>query len=419
MSSPPVRDFVPLAPGEWIHNPGYLKLDLMLKGVRIGAAALAASEALGDLVSDFGSMGDLDIVLPEGTRVSVPFAKDFAHRSPYLLTKEDGRFQIRHGDERVQVEWDPPSEFYRASTSSGVPLSRIGVIHGQYLALAPNRACSFIGQRTECKFCSAVLTQKEDPRERSVDDVLETIEFALRAQGNLSMVYLAMGYTDAEDHGIATLEPYIRAIKRHFDLLVSVDVLPPETDDWIDRTYAMGVDALSYNLEVWDPTRFEEYCPGLHENVGRDRFLQALTYAVGIFPAGAVACHLIVGLDRPLSTVDGIDWLTQNGIVPVLPLFRPFKGIDLRDQLEEIPATEEVAAVYGYLYQALKDRRIPMTWVRDLSVVTTPLEGRHFVGEEAKLQVFLQSFFNSKLGRRTAVGLAEMRRALRVREVDG
>ena len=294
-------------------------------------------------------------------------------------------------------------------------MSSIAVVHGRYLALAPNRACSFIGQRTECKFCSAVLTSKEDPRKRSVDDILETVELAL-GHGPIRMVYLAMGYTDSEDHGIAELEPYIRAIKRNFDVLVGVDCLPPETDEWIDRTYAMGVDALSYNVEVWDPDRFEEICPGLHEALGQDRFLQALSYAAEIFPKGAVACHLIVGLDDPASTCDGIDWLTQRSIVPILPLFRPFKGLDMRDSDRPIPTVDEVAPIYGYLYQSLKQQNVPMGWVRDISVVTTPVEGRFFVGEEVRLKGFLRGLLNTGLGRRAAAGLSDLRRSLRVRE---
>ena len=36
MSAPPLQDFVPLAPERWIHNPGYLKLDLSEAEARAG-----------------------------------------------------------------------------------------------------------------------------------------------------------------------------------------------------------------------------------------------------------------------------------------------------------------------------------------------------------------------------------------------
>lgn len=416
MSSPTPTGFVPLSPKDYLDNPGYLKLDLMLQGLQVGASAMAASSDLTHVLSDFGSGGDLDLLLPEDTWVSAPWTQTFAHVSPYFLVREEGEFFIRRDDDRVPVKWYPPGEILRSHTTGGVRMSSFAVVHGSYLALAPNRACSFLGQRTECKFCSAVLTHQADPRKRTIDDVLETVEMALRG-GPIRMVYLAMGYTDTPDHGIAELEPFVRAIKRNFDVLVGVDCLPPETDEWIDRTYAMGVDALSYNIEVWDPIRFQEVCPGLHENLGRDRFLSALSYAAGVFPRGAVGCHLIVGLDDPSATCEGIDWLTERSIVPILPLFRPFKGIDLREKGRPLPTVDDIAPVYGYLYQSLKDRNVPMGWVRDISVVTTPVEGRFFVGEEVRLKGFLSGLINSGLGRRAAVSLSDLRRSLRVREV--
>jgi hypothetical protein len=124
-----------------------------------------------------------------------------------------------------------------------------------------------------------------------------------------------------------------------------------------------------------------------------------------------------VGLDDPSATCEGIDWLTERSIVPILPLFRPFKGIDLREKGRPLPTVDDIAPVYGYLYQSLKDRNVPMGWVRDISVVTTPVEGRFFVGEEVRLKGFLSGLINSGLGRRAAVSLSDLRRSLRVREV--
>jgi len=57
-----------------------------------------------------------------------------------------------------------------------------------------------------------------------------------------------------------------------------------------------------------------------------------------------------------------------------------------------------------------------MGWVRDISVVTTPVEGRFFVGEEVRLKGFLRGLLNTGLGRRAAAGLSDLRRSLRVRE---
>jgi hypothetical protein len=102
-------------------------------------------------------------------------------------------------------------------------------------------------------------------------------------------------------------------------------------------------------------------------------------------------------------------------VVPVLPLYRPFKGIDLRSG--EVPPVEDLAAIYGHLYETLKHRKLPGKWVRNVSVGTTPLEARFFVGEEARLQVMLRGFFGTRFGSRLGARLSDLRRSLRVKEV--
>jgi len=146
--------------------------------------------------------------------------------------------------------------------------------------------------------------------------------------------------------------------------------------------------------------------------------LDALSYATTVFNEGAVVSHLIVGLEPLEDTLAGIDDLVDRRVVPVLPVFRPFKGIDMRHEhgLELPPiTTEDLSGVYAYLYTRLLERRIPMGWVRDMSVVTTPMEGRFFVGQEAALVGFFKRVFADP-HRKPSPRWVDIRRALRVRE---
>ena len=149
--------------------------------------------------------------------------------------------------------------------------------------------------------------------------------------------------------------------------------------------------------------------------MGRERYLEALRYAATIFPNGTVASHLIVGLEPFGSTIKGVDYLTRIGVIPILPVYRPRTGARLSQY--RMPSTEEVAPVYGHLYTAVTANKINTSWVRDISVVTTPLEGRFFVGDEARFKTFIQNFYKSRLGLKAAWGLATLRRKLRVKRV--
>ncbi len=411
-------------PAQILSNPGLLKLELMMRGLRLPPDVRAALEQDGFGATGhalFGSAEDLDLVLPQETWVSAPIQRDVTHASPYEL--------VRHGDgyaltvagptaPRTPVRVSHHPHFYGHRTSTGLPFGRVGTVHGPYLALSPTNRCAFLTDADRCRFCSV---GQDAPTHGGlpVDDVLEAIRVA-RDGNPIDMVYLSVGHLGTRDGGVAFLEPYVAAIKKHFDVLVAVDALPPETDDWIDRTYAMGVDAVSYNLEIFDPERFDRICPGPARAIGRQRFLDALAYATTVFPAGGVACHLIVGLEPLASTHEGIETLTSLGVLPVLPIYRPFKGRDMRkdSDIERFqPSLEELAGLYGHLYQAVRRRRLSCNLVRDIAIVTTPLDARFFSEDNGFWSSLRHRVMGTRLARRTSARLSDLRRALRVREV--
>ncbi|MBI5875192.1 MAG: radical SAM protein [Deltaproteobacteria bacterium] len=396
----------------YLHNPGYLKIELMLKGVRVDGKVL--KKAGFDKCRDVANIAcGLDIILPHNTWVTAPYAQDFVNDSPYELIEKDGGFFITDGNKSVKVSIAPIPEFYRLKTTSGVQLSKIGLVHGGYVAITPATQCDFFNKDIECRYCAGNLDiNKGKGTVYTVEDVLETVEAAYK-EGKAEVVYLSIGFSETADGGVEFLKPYIRAIKKHFNTLVAVEALPPKENKWIDETYAIGADSVLYNLEIFDPKLFEEICPGRAALIGRKRYLDALKYAATVFPSGTVASHLIVGLEPIESTVEGIDFLAGMGVVPILPVYRPSPRAKLPHY--KTPSTEVVAPVYGYLYRAVTANKINISWVRDISVVTTPLEGRFFIDDNARVKTFVQNFYKSRLGLKAAWSLATLRRKLRVK----
>ncbi len=411
---------------EIIENPGLLKLELMVHGVQLGPALHLRSLSEEAFKNYFGNTRDIELRLPDGTQVTAP-----VRHSPYLLKEADGGFVLeidaeslpeeRRGGEipsPVPIEFQEPGDFYTRRSSRGVPLSSLGTIRGSFLALLPTIICGSLNQDHECEFCS--LPAEDRPGKIEVEDVLEAVEVA-RATAHIDVVYLSTGYIDRPDSGVLELEPFIRAIKHQFDVLVAVDLMPPSENAWIDRTYAMGVDAVSYNLEIFDPIVFEKAASGPARTLGRERFLDALEYAVGVFPSGAVISHLMVGMEELSSTAEGVETLTKAGVIPVLPLFRSFKGLDVRlhptltKEGRERLRPESLVGLYGLLYRKVRQYKLPLNWARYVSVASTPLEGRFFTGEGAGLLLFLDKLARTGLGRVTRSRLADLRRLLRVR----
>ncbi|HBG45556.1 MAG TPA: hypothetical protein DDW94_01040 [Deltaproteobacteria bacterium] len=390
--------------GRYLDNPASLKIDLMLRGIRMDDPVVKAWAC--------GCSG-IDILLPQNTLVNIPCREEFTKGSPYTLKRRGETYTITDGNGEVAVELVPRPAFYGRKTSTGVPFSEIATVHGSYTVVTPSKRCDFFNRSIECKYCAGNFNVSGGAgRDYTVEEVIETVEAVLK-EGASKTIYLSIGFSPGDDGGIEFLRPYISAIKKTFNCLVAVEALPPRENRWIDETYAIGADSLLFNIEIFDKELFEIICPGRAALIGRKRYIEALGYAAKIFPNGTVASHLIVGLEPPGSTCMGIDFLTDIGVVPILPIYRPSSEKDL--SISPL-TTEIILPVYKHLYKAVKKKKVNLNWVRDLSMVTTPAEIRGLV-DESKGGI-IESFYKSKIGMRTAWGLSSLRRKLRVVDKD-
>lgn len=396
------------------YNPGYLKVGLAAKGVRLEDNVRAHADA--PRAAENESPRGVELLLPDGVCVSAPVGEGTGDDSPYRLSRQGDRVMLQTNGTSVEVRLVHEPRFYQRVTASGLPMRRVGQVYGSFIAINPGFACGYSLRGTPCRFCrtgSGVALSDGFPM--STQDVTEVVRAAF-AEGAADFVYFNLAYVGSEDAGIAFLEPYIRAVKRQFNTLVAVQGHPPKTDRWIDRTYAMGVDAISYPTEIHDPEILARYYAGRTRFIGRERYYDALRYAATVFPSGTVWSDLIVGLEPIESTMRGIDVLAAAGVLPVLSIVRPSHGaVPLTHRP---PSLDAVAPVYAHLFRAVRDARINMGWIRDLSFAITPLEARFFAGDDARMAVALQQFYRSKIGSVAARNLARLRRRLRVRTVS-
>ena len=385
----------------YLDNPASLKIDLMLRGIRMEDPVVKAWAC--------GSSG-VDMLLPQDTLVNIPCMEAFTGGSPYTVTRRGERYFITDGKGEVEVKLVERPVFYSRKTSTGVPFSDIATVHGSYTVITPSPRCDFFDRSVECRYCAGNFDIKgADNRVYTVEEVIETVEAVLKERSS-DIIYLSIGFSQGDDGGIEFLRPYIQAIKKSFSCLVAVEALPPKDNRWIDETYALGADSVLYNLEIFDKELFELICPGRASLVGRKRYLEALGYAAKVFPNGTVASHLIVGLEPPGSTCMGIDCFTDMGVVPILPIYRPSSSRALR--IEPL-TTEIILPVYKHLYRAVKKSGINLSWVRDISMVTTPAEIRGLV-DDGRGDSLMESFYKSRIGLKAAWGLSTIRRKLRV-----
>ena len=394
---------------ELLANPGHLKVELSLKGLRLDAALRA------QLVDEAAS-GGIDLLLPNDVWVQAPIDEHLTAHSPFTLAADAHGFRLgvptaAPTGRRSRCASSPRPSSVAAARRVARPMSDLAAVHGSFVAIDPAAGCGFGSRGLPCAFCRGT-GPAADAEPPSVADVVEVVRAAFD-EGAAEFVYFQARCSDADDGGLKTLQPYILAVKKHFDTLVAAQLQPPRDARVIDHTYAMGVDAISYNLEIYDPATLERHCAGRVRRIGRDRILEGLRRAAFRFSSGTVWTELVVGVEPLASTRVGIDALTGMGVVPVLSVVGPAAAVTPG---LTVPAADEIAPIYAHLYEAVKRRRTPMTWVRDLPIGITPLDARFFVDEAARVAV--PSFYRSRLGTYAARSLSRLRRRLRVRTVS-
>lgn len=361
-------------------NPGLLKLDLFCKGIKIDASCDLYNDARPILRTRGGLGSGLELISPEGLYINVPIEERFVEKTPYILYKEDGSYFIKKDSKPIcKVKLPPKPKFYDKRTSSEKLMSRIGVMQGTYLGIYPTRVCEFwrMTPRMNCKFCSVGLNVGyTEEYEKSVNDVLETVKEAQKEE-KITFVHFNTGYLFGEELDI--LESYIKAIKRETGLLIGVQC-PPNSDlSKYAHLKKMGVDHLSFCLEVYDAERFREICPGKYEYIGQKKYWEALEYSVKIFGKGKVAGEIIAGLEEPKNTIKAIEDFAKIGAVSTVCIFRPCLGTALENL--NPPRTEEMIPVFRRMYEVCLENKIPIGIAPNIkvSLVVLPEEGRYFL----------------------------------------
>lgn len=361
-------------------NPGWLKLELFCKGLRIDKSCNLEQDARPILRTRGGLGSGLEIILPGGLCVNAPLEEHFVRDSPYLLIKQDGRYYIEK-DGKVLCKTTLPHKpkFYDRRTSSGKLMSRIGVMQGTYLGIYPTKVCEFwqMTPRMNCKFCSVGLNVgNTEEYEKSVEEVLETVE-AARREERITFVHFNTGYLYEEELDI--LEPYIKAVKRKTGLLIGVQCPPNSNLSKYDHLKKIGVDHVSFCLEVYSAERFKEICPGKYKYIGQKKYWDAIEYCVKIFGKGKVAGEIIAGLEEPKDTIKAIEDFAKIGAVSTVCIFRPCLGTTLEGLYP--PQPKEIMSVFKRMYEVCLENKIPIGIAPNIkvSLVLLPEEGRCFL----------------------------------------
>lgn len=380
---------------------GFLKLKLITAG-------LFVEQKLAKTLAEHSLTGWLDLVLPGKVWVRAPFrvnAGNLEHDKDSIVLNHDvGGFSVSYSGKYVPVEIPGIPEFYEKTTSSGRKMSSVGTSYAGYLSIAPSSACAEWGHLLQCRYCAYGLDASLAADIPTVDDVVETVGEALKGN-HARQVHFYFGYYNTEDGGASFFAPYISAVKKKHDVLISVQATPPDNSKWIDYLYALGVDSIAFNLEVFDTDFLKKVSPQSASLINRSKYLDALKYAVKIFPAGAVTSELLLGMEPAESTKAGIDYLVAVGVLPTLSILQPGEGCASR--AVDLPDAAEMMPLFEYLSKSAGSGNFGRRWVDHFNILMN-VEPENFSSRRK---------YGHTLTKKLGPAFSKIRRAIRVKEV--
>lgn len=369
-----------------------LEIELFCRGIRIDPSCQVEGDARRISRTRAGLGSGLELILPSPRKkiwVNVPVAEPFAAHSPFRLEKAGSYFIEDSRDGRhypVEVPEEP--SWYSRRTSTGVEMSRIGVLQGNYLGVYVSNACLYWASSPSraCKFCTTGknVGVAEQARKK-VEDVVEVARAARDESGSI-FTHFNTGY-HFEDvdrlepiHGLRQTEPFVRAVRAQVGGFIGVQAHPVprhkfnEYDDLIEA----GTDHFSFCYEFEDPEFFETICPGKAQTIGQKGFFEAMEYVSRKLGAGRVSGEIIAGLEPIEATKRGIDRITAAGAFPTVCIFRPTVGSELENTPP--PKPEDMKEVFAYLYESCRRQKIPVGILPiEVSLVVQPEEAADLV----------------------------------------
>ena len=144
--------------------------------------------------------------------------------------------------------------------------------------------------------------------------------------------------------------------------------------------------------------------------MGAEKIYTALEYASGVFSPGTVWTDLVMSPGSQDQFKEGIDRLTDSGIIPLILLQRDSEiGSSTYSNLVELA---------DHMDQAIQRNGLPLKWLYPACRFLSPLDTQFFTEDPLKARLAVTPVYRSGFGKRTSAGFAAFRRKLRIRNVN-
>lgn len=331
-----------------------LKLDILSDGIVVSSTAKKELDERREgrplSPADFASTTGMILRLDDDVWVNAPiqaFNANFVRDTDLVLDVDVDGFVMGNADRSSRAGvWLPPSYHGRVDIEDR-SINDFVFSHGDRVRLSPMRGCAM-----RCKFCNVPY---EDPYDtKPLPSMIRAVRLALEDPLQPAHHVLISGGTPRV-RDVPFLRSVYETVLAEFSG-VDIDIMMVPLDDLLDvrRLKELGLHELSINIELMSDEAGAELMPQKHR-YGNGHYLRQIAEAAEVLGAGRVRSMVMVGLEPPQETLNGVEAILRAGGVPVLSPFRPDPATPLRDrvpassaELEQIfTAATELASGYG------------------------------------------------------------------------
>jgi radical SAM protein (TIGR04043 family) len=299
-----------------------LKVELQSLGLRI-------PDTRGIRSGGAGPTGGIHLKILPDNEANIPVVGDFVDSSPYYLDQINNEYWIfKDGVALVQVELMDSAKFHGHTTSSGIPMQKVGLLHcPTTFATTLLQTCDFWQDERRCKFCGIELTLKDRSTVgfKNAKSLVETIKLAKELDGITNIVFTS-GVAPDEEKALGKYAEICSEVKKSTGIPIQLQIIPPVDLSWLRRLKDSGVDSLGVHIETFDPEVFEKITPG-KARIGLNNYVDTWKEAVNVFGRWQVSTYVLVGLGERLETIiEGTELCAEIGVYPFIVPFRPVAG---------------------------------------------------------------------------------------------
>ena len=262
----------------------------------------------------------VDLILFDSIRVNSVFNNHrLLNLTPFEINynSNDGLILTHYGNKLSVVSYDLPDFQSKYETIKNSPYSDIAFLANGRLQINHENVCFYKRNNISCQFCGLPTIENSF----SIDNTFEVIDsYLINANINSFLIGGASNnYCDGWEN-IFTIANYIST---HSDKPIYLMSPPPPNKEILYQLKQAGITEISFNIEIFDREIASKIMPGKGK-IPLELYYTMLKEGTRLWgKSGQVRSMIMVGLEKEQSLMEGIEYLAQNGIQPILSPFGP------------------------------------------------------------------------------------------------